>query len=198
MLRIKTILIVLFLMCPNSLFSIEKEQNINTKTAVVFNTLCAKCHEGQCSGRLSFDTGSEAVSSHIRRYSDDVNISQNEIRQFFTLINYMKKECKLLMPESKKYQISELNSFSIPSHMSYFIPLGILKKGEYTLVIKLKEGSCSQIEIMSTKFDSSLDVVLSPNIKKQSLKFSIDEKLNYYLRLRSSKPLYVEILEIKE
>jgi len=31
------------------------EDKAFTESVVIFNTICAKCHEAQCSGRLSFD-----------------------------------------------------------------------------------------------------------------------------------------------
>ena len=33
---------------------------------VRFNTACARCHEGECSGRLSFDHGQESSGNPIR------------------------------------------------------------------------------------------------------------------------------------
>lgn len=38
-------LITLFSVFSPSLFCAEKIQNISTKIAVIFNTLCAKCHD---------------------------------------------------------------------------------------------------------------------------------------------------------
>ena len=198
MLRVTKVLILIFLAFPVSLLSVEAKQNISTKTAVIFNTLCAKCHEGQCSGRLSFDTGSQVASSHIKRYAGNTEVSKNEVEQFFTLLNYMKKKCKLLMPDNGKWKAGNLSQFAVPSHDSYFIPLGILKSGEFTLVIKVKESVCFRVEVISTKFDPFLDQSLSPNTKEQSVNFMIDEPLDYYLRIRSRKPLHIETLEIKK
>ncbi len=49
-----------------------------TSTIVYFNTLCSDCYEGQCTGRLSIDSGSAAARFHIERYlgsTDDLSIA---------------------------------------------------------------------------------------------------------------------------
>ncbi len=187
-----------FFIFTTSSYAVEKEEEISLKSAVIFNTSCAKCHEGQCSGRLTFDTGSKSATSHITRYSDDTNISQKEIEEFFTLLNYMKKECLLLMPKDKKYSVSSLSSFSTSSHKAYFIPLGILKKGEYSLRITTKEDVRFRLELISSQFDTSLDRSVCSSMKEKLFDFTIDENTNYFLRIKSKKALHIQSLDIKK
>jgi len=191
------LLITLFHAFPLSLSSSEKLENISTKTAVIFNTLCAKCHEGECSGRLSFNTGSKAADSHIRRYADDINISEGETKEFFSLLNYMKKECALYMPDNGKWKSENLSHFALPSQKSYFIPLGTLKNGNYHLVIKIKEDVLFRVEVISNRLDPYLDQSISSNREELILPFTIDEPIDAFLRIRSRKPLHVIALEIK-
>ena len=122
-----------------SLYSLEKLESVSVKSAVIFNTLCSKCHEGECSGRLSFNTGSKAVSNHIKRYSNNPNITKKEIKEFFTLLNYMKKNCLLYMVSDKVNEIKNFTSFATSSLKKYFIPLGVLEGGKYFIEIKAKE-----------------------------------------------------------
>ena len=173
-------------------------QNITLKNAVIFNTLCAKCHEGECSGRLSFDTGSKAASSHIKRYAGDISISKSEIKEFFTLLNYMKKECALLMPEDGKWRPENLSHFSLPSYEGYFIPLGVLKSGSYNLSIETKEDILFRVEILSDQFDHFLDQSTCSDEKEKKLNFKVDEAANIFLRIRSKKPLHITNLAIKK
>ena len=192
------VFVLMLFLFYTSLYSLEKLENISTKSAVIFNTLCSKCHEGECSGRLSFDTGSKAASSHIKRYSNSKNISKDEIKEFFTLLNYMKKECLLYMPEDKTYKTESLSFFSIDSHKKYFIPLGFLKRGNYTLKVKSKEDIHFRVEIISNEFNSFLDDSFCPSVKGKLFDFSIDEDKKYYLRIQSKKPLHLNILKIKK
>ncbi len=184
-----------FLIFVTSLYSVE---NISLKSSVTFNTLCSKCHEGQCSGRLTFDTGSATASNHIKRYSDDSNLSKIETEEFFSLLNYMKKECKLFMPNDVKYSFKNLSLFATSTHKAYFIPLGKLKKGDYTFEIKVKDDLPFRVEIISSLFDSYLDRSVCSCAKKREFHFNIDEDINYFLRIKSKKPLYLEVLEIKK
>lgn len=191
-------LISFIIIFSSPLFSVEKKQNISTEVAVIFNTLCAKCHEGQCSGRLSFDSGSGAASSHIRRYSDESDISKDEIEEFFTLLNYMKQECLLLMPDDGKWEVANLSRFALPSHKSYFVPLGVLKSGNYKLIIKTKEAVQFRIEVISNRFDAFLDKSVCPSDKEQIFDFKLAESTNSFLRIRSNKSVHISTLEIKK
>ena len=137
--NLKVVSTLFFLIFTTFLYSAQKLEDVTLKSAVTFNTLCAKCHEGQCSGRLAFDIGSEVASSHIKRYSDDESISKDEIKEFFTLLNYIKKECLLYMPDNIKYKTENLSSFATNSYKKYFIPLDMLKSGNYNLEIKIHE-----------------------------------------------------------
>ncbi len=183
------------ILVTTSLFCAE---NISIKTSVIFNTLCSKCHEGECSGRLSFDTGSKAASNHIKRYAGDTNISKEETKEFFTLLNYMKKECTLLMPDDGKWKPQNLSRFAIPSHKGYFIPLGVLESGSYNLRIETKEDVHFRVEIISNKFDHFLDTSICPDEKEKKLNFKVDEPIKTFLRIRSREPLHVIDLEIKK
>ena len=161
-------IIILYLIITTALYASDKIPEISIKLSVTFNTLCAKCHEGQCSGRLSFDTGSEAASNHIKRYCNDANVSKQEIKEFFTLLNYMKKECLLFMPNETKFNKDNLTLFSTASYKRYFIPLGVLKKGNYSLELEVKDDIHFKLEVISSQFDSYLDEAFCPESKEKS------------------------------
>jgi len=188
-------LLIAFLSFSVNLSSEEKLQNSSIKTAVIFNTLCAKCHEGECSGRLSFDTGSRAAHTHIKRYSEDGNISEDEIKEFYSLLNHMKKECILPMPIGGKFEPKNLSRYAIASHKAYFLALGILKKGRYRLTISTKEKQHFRIEVLSDHFDSFAETSACPEEKKK-IQFTIDAPTKVFLRIRSKEPLHILALEI--
>lgn len=195
--RITIFMFFATLFSPLALSTAEEPQNISTKTAVIFNTLCAKCHEGECSGRLSFDTGSQAASSHIKRYAGDATISKAESKEFFTLLNHMKTKCALLMPDGDIWEQENLSHFALPSSKGYFIPLGLLKIGKYRIIIKTKEEIHFRVEVISDHFDSFLDATACPDQKEESLSFTLDDTENTFLRIRSRQPLHITVLEIK-
>jgi hypothetical protein len=62
-----------------------------TVSVVVFNTVCAQCHEMECSQRLSFSSNSPAdnARSHIQNYAGSLDVTK--IEDLFGLIKYTKK-----------------------------------------------------------------------------------------------------------
>ncbi len=190
--------LTLFFFSTFSLALAEEKVHISTKSAVIFNTLCAKCHEGECSGRLTFNTDSNAAQNHIKRYVGDINISKSEVEEFFSLLNHMKKECTLLMSENVTYKSQDLAQFAIPSYTSYFIPLGFLKKGDYELKMTTKEEVRFRIEVISDQFDPFLDQSMSASTQEQVLSFSVDEGINSFVRVRSREPLHITTFLIEK
>jgi hypothetical protein len=43
-----------------------------TPSIVRLNVVCATCHEGECSGRQTFQLAPEASDGYIRRYAGDI------------------------------------------------------------------------------------------------------------------------------
>lgn len=194
----KRFITILFILSTTILHASDRVEEISLKSSITFNTLCSKCHEGQCSGRMTFDIENEIATNHIKRYAESIDISKKEVEEFFTLLNYMKKECLLFMPQSAKYNQNNLATFATSSKRDYFIPLGELKKGSYTLLIKTKEDTPFTMELISNKFDISLDVTVCQSLKKREFELKIDEDRGYFLRINSKKPLYLEQLDIKK
>ncbi len=184
-------ILILFATFPLHLSSAQKVEKSSIKTSVIFNTLCAKCHEGECSGRLSFDTGSKAASNHIKRYAGDANISKGETEEFFSLLNYMKTECALWMPDNGKWKPENLSHFALPSAKGYFIPLGLLKEGTYHIEIKLKDDIHFRVEVLSDHFEHFLDISVCPDGKKHMLQFTTEKSVNTFLRIQSRKSLQI-------
>lgn len=194
----KKFIYIFFILAATVLYCADKVEDITLKSCVTFNTLCSKCHEGECSGRLAFNEGSEKSTYHIKRYAENDDISNNEIKEFFTLLNFMKKECLLFMPEDINYNQHKLESFATTTFKEYFIPLGVLKKGNYSISIRTKEDVSFRMELISKHFDSYLDITIYESIKKKEFEFKIGKDTNYFLRIKSKKPLYFDILEINK
>ena len=174
-----------------------QNRDITTKISVVFNTLCAKCHEGECSGRLSFETGSHTAARHIRHYAGDTNLTAKEVREFFSLLNYMKEECAVYMPDDGEWKPENLSRFALPSNRGYFIPLGTLKSGRYHLAMVLQEATPFRIEVMTEKIETLLDHSITTLQKNHVVDFTVDESTAVFVRIRSREVLHLIALEIK-
>ncbi len=176
----------------------EKERSISTRTAVIFNTLCAKCHEGECSGRLTFHNNYKQATSHIQRYAGDLKLSDEEVKDFFALLNHMKKKCSILMPHNEILKHNNFSKFALLSSKGYFIPLGKLQIGKYNLSFKSKEHLSFRIEVISSQLDYYIDEYFCPQTKGYTLSFIVNKETNNFIRIISQKPLHLISLELKK
>jgi len=185
--------IILLLVLSSFLFATENK-SISVLTAVKFNTICAKCHEGECSGRLSFSSGAKAAYSHINRYTK--TSSNTQINEFFNILQYMKKDCIIFLPNlnlqnKKNYLKKDFLPYSLPSKKAYFIPFGTLKKGTYSLKIDIEQFKQYKIEIISEHFDILLDRYVTSCSQKNNFSYEVEEKAKYYLRIKSKNKLII-------
>lgn len=65
--------------------------NISRSAVVKFNTACARCHEGECSGRLSFSSGSSATLGHVRRYLPESTPADAD--ELYAILKHVKVDC---------------------------------------------------------------------------------------------------------
>lgn len=166
--------------------------NIPIESSVIFNTTCARCHEGQCSGRMSFHLPEDAANQHIRRHGGE--LSQERIRQLFKLLRYMKEECSFYpIPLALiKFQIWDremLNKFQSPSRQAYFMPLGLLEPGMYQLLFEALNNTKFCVEIINEEFDFIEKDSLYGESGRKTLKFQADERSEYFLRLTAQDPI---------
>jgi hypothetical protein len=103
--------------------------NASVDAAVTFGTTCARCHDGECSGRLSFNLGVEASTDHLMRHAGA--LTKNSVRELFAMLAFMKKECRyppldVPIPTDGIWSSAALARLCRPLQHSYFIPLGDL------------------------------------------------------------------------
>lgn len=129
---------------------------IPAATVVRYNTVCANCHEGECSGRLSFQAGAPAARNHIRRYLGTP--SEREIEDLFALLKFTKEQCRHYpvnpnVPVGGRWEARELENWRNPVAGGYFIPLGALKPGEHRLNLTLSGDSHGKVRVSDAHFD---------------------------------------------
>ena len=166
----------------------------NFETIIRFNTTCAQCHEGECSGRLSFALGAEAVFDHIRRYAGDVD--DITAHMLFDALTRMKTTCTFAPLPVLSLQVadrsSELDHYRNPRTGAYFLPIGTLQPGEYGLNLRLRSPASFRIEIINEYFELVEEACLGPNVHQQVVSFRVDERARHYVRLIAPLPLYLE------
>ena len=123
---------------------------------VRFSTVCFTCHEGECSGRLSFHNGAQAAQNHVRRYLGSA--SEREIEAFFALLKYTKEQCAHYpltagFPGNGRWEGADLAGWHNPVEGGYFIPLGALDAGEYRLSLTFSGTPQGRARITDARFD---------------------------------------------
>jgi hypothetical protein len=148
-----------------------------------FNTVCARCHEAQCSGRLSLaDMQSRA---HVERYSGQ--LPEELYQQLVIYLQYMKEDCGIAAPPSievfkDSWTAAELQAYRTPDSHAYFIPLGILKNSSYQLQIDL-EGKNWTAQVIASNFDTVAEGASCNSTQNLSLEFRGEEDKEHYLRI---------------
>ena len=169
-------------------------------TVVRFNTLCATCHEGECSGRLSFDLGIQATENHIRRHAGDVD--QNVWRDLARLLAHTKQACAYYpmavgIPEGRHWNPERLAELHNAKENAWFIPLGHLPAGRYRATLGMNGQMEGIAQIVSAGFDITDFPLQCADRGQIAFFFVVDRSSVHYLRFKSGKGQMLTSLDIQ-
>lgn len=170
------------------------------ESVVAFNTQCARCHEGECSGRMSFQLAEGAADEHIRRYGGDM--SMETVRDLGALLRYMKERCAFFpLPLSPGADHSWgrdiLDRLRGPDGTAYFMPLGPMEPNSYLLRISgLDAGVRVCAELVAADFDLVGHDGLAPDGEHQVLRFRVHVPGDLFLRIRAQVPISLTRVEL--
>ena len=172
---------------------------IPQSTIIRFNTACARCHEGQCSGRLSFALDHTAAASHIRRYAGEVTVTAQ--KDLHTLLAYMKQHCayypmRAAAPQNGGWDQETLAQLRNHTDDMHFIPLGTLVAGRYRARLRFAATAEACAQVISSSFDIGEYPGLKTEGREMEFEFMVDASLPMYLRLQTARPAILEGLEI--
>lgn len=150
---------------------------IPAASVVRFNTVCANCHEGQCSGRLTFHTGAKEASGHMQRYLG--SITDGEAENLFGLLRHTKEQCAhypLASPISLDRALTtrELSAWRNPREGGYFIPLGALGKGDYQLRLDFSVAGNGKVKLTDDRFEPLVEESLCPQQNALEFRFKAE------------------------
>lgn len=177
------------------------KDTVSPQSFVIFNTKCARCHEGQCSSRMCFQQGPGAANTHIRKNAGEV--TDDVVGELYNALHQMKVNCAYCAspfkaPENGIWSKENIRLLSLSSRQGIFIPLGKLKPAKYALRLTFEKPTEFQIEILSQKFEPIMDERISHPDADMSLIFEVEETFEHYLRIRSKTPLIVNSLALKK
>ena len=192
-------LVIAFYFVSGSISAAEDETF--TESVVIFNTICAKCHEAQCSGRLSFDDSFEASVNHIVRYYGEASEKKWLQKELFVILNHMKEKCAYYpmptdIPPQRVWSSEILEKMATLLEKNYFIPIGPFTPGRYQLELKLAKDAKVTVHLVSETFDMVVeDCYLSSN-RQIVIPFSIEEAGNHYVRVYPREPVQITRLAV--
>lgn len=167
-------------------------------TVVRFNTLCATCHEGECSARLSFRLDPGATDGHIRRYTGD--ITRQAARELNALLEHMKLNCgyyaiDLPAPQDGRWGAELLLQLHAAQEQAYFVPLGTLAAGHHRFTLTFEADTQVSVQLVSAKFEIAEQPALRTQGGRAEVVLEAEKAGEYYLRLRTEHPARLTALE---
>jgi len=170
------------------------EQEAFTESVVIFNTICAKCHEAQCSGRLSFADAIDASSNHIVRHYEDASGKRWLQEQLFAILNHMKAKCAYYpmdvpVPPQRVWGPEILQKLSTYLEKNYFVPVGRLTTGDYRLELDTAKDEKMTVQVVSERFTMVVEDCFDTQGGRLTIPFSVDEAGNHYVRVYPRTPL---------
>lgn len=165
-------------------------------TIVRFNTACAHCHEGECSGRLSF-APDLAADDHILRYVAAADA--DERRDLRRLLAYMKRHCAhypMGAPAGGREGVP-LAQWRSPAGDAYFIPLGELAAGRWRARLGFAAPVRLDAQVVSARFEIEDRPGLWAAAGDLEFEFAVDAPQPHYLRLLADRPAVLERLTLE-
>lgn len=170
---------------------LAQADNISRPAVVKFNTVCTRCHEGECSGRLSFSSGPSATQGHIWRYFPEATPA--DASELYAILKYVKVNCAHYplpdsVPIKGEWGAEALRQWQNPSGDNYFVPLGKLTKGRHELSLGFERAAEGNLRVSNEKFDILLEERLCRS-KTFRLLLPVTVEATYYLHLDADAPL---------
>jgi hypothetical protein len=164
-------------------------------TIVEFNTICSDCHAGECSGRLSFDSGPAAARSHIERYLG--NTHDVPIGALFAMLRHVKETCSHYptvppRPATGSWEAAELAPWRNARAGAYFVPLGRLSAGRRQIVLEFDRPAEGNAQIDDERMEIVADERLCRDMSK-TVELDATTEATYFLHLKSGTAILSRI-----
>ncbi len=170
---------------------------ISSRHWALFNTTCARCHEAQCSGRMSLGSEDANSRAHVERYAGV--LSDNVHQQLFLYLQHMKEFCGFaaiphVFEPRAAWSETQLELFRTPNGEAYFVPLGELGAGSHRLQARLI-GTGWTAQVVSAGFDTLAEAVSCGSGEGLSLDFRAGDGM-HYLRVTGRGALHLQELRL--
>jgi hypothetical protein len=175
-------------------------EDVSLPSFVRFNIVCLKCHEAQCSGRLSLDSAAGSAKSHVLRYTG--RLMDTEVEELFIMLKYMKEQCgyypMLGLPGGGRWTADEAARLRGEDERSYFVPLGTLAAHDYSLRLRFESDTSGSVRITSAAFDEVVNDVVRTQQGRAVVRVRPPLAAAHYLYLTLDGPARLLELELAE
>ena len=194
--------IFLLLVFPPILSEADDEE-VFTESVVIFNTICAKCHEAECSGRMSFHMEYQESVNHMVRHYTEVSGKEWMQKQLYLILNHMKEKCayypmEVDVPPQRVWGSEALDKLRTSLGKNYFIAVGSFDPGEYQLTLRLEEDAKVTIHMISGDFEMVVEDCYQSKNRHIVIPFNIEESSDYYVRMYPRYPVNMTELVIAD
>ncbi|MCX7166694.1 MAG: hypothetical protein NTV11_10520 [Rhodocyclales bacterium] len=167
----------------------EAQPPASIETIVQFHTICSNCHEGECSGRLSFDSGAAAARSHIERYLGTTN--DVRVAALFAMLRQVKETCGHypavpIRQATGTWEAAELAPWHNALAGAYFVPLGPLAMGRRQLRLEFDGAAEGSARIDDDHMETAADERLCGDTAK-TVEFDATANARYFLHLKAGE-----------
>jgi hypothetical protein len=124
-----------------------------------FDASCARCHEAECSGRLSFGDLSHA-RGHVRRYQGALD--DEGVADLIELLRATKEQCRVDPAAAAScggppWEAARLRRVRAGSERAWFVPLGTPASGPQRVVLRFDRDVGASMRIATAGFDPLLE-----------------------------------------
>lgn len=159
---------------------------------VQFNTMCSNCHEAECSGRMSFDSGAPAAHAHIERHLGGP-ASETQAAALFAMLRHVKETCRHypvvpIRAARGAWLAEELAPWHNPQAGAYFIPLGKLAAGRQQIHLEFDRPADGQARVDTDRMEIVADERLCRDGSK-TIELDASGDLEHFLHLKSGQAI---------
>lgn len=157
------------------------------ESLAIFATTCARCHEAECSGRLTFTGGPERARDHVRRYTGA--LADERVDDLVELLRATKLDCRVHEAAAADCgalpgEAQRLRRMHVPAERAWFVPLGVPGAGPRRLALRFDRDTQPSVRLSTGGFETLLESTPTTRERVVELSFEAPAGQALFLRLR--------------
>jgi hypothetical protein len=127
------------------------------ESLAIFSTVCARCHEAECSGRLGLGGGAESARAHLERFTGP--LLDDRAGELFELLRVTKEACRVDVRAATDcgagdWDAERLERAHVPAERAWFAPLGAPEAGPRRVALRFDRDTAIAARISTARFET--------------------------------------------